>query len=256
MKFFLSELKKRNNTLYWFGLYNLAVAILCIILMQFDAKQILGVSRRLKPMKFYFSVWIMVWTMGWLLYYLNYKKGIRNISWFIVVSMFIENFIILLQSIRGERSHFNIQSSTNGILFSIMGIVILIFTLTMIYALWLYLRQKQFSISKSYLWGISLGLLFFIIFSLEGGVMLSKMSHTVGGADGGPGFPVVNWSNRFGDLRIAHFFGIHSLQILPLGGLYIFKRPIAFFIFSALYFSFVTALLVIALDGLPLLTGK
>jgi len=95
MKLFLSELKKRNNTLYWFGFYNLAVAILCIILMQFDAKQILSVSRWLKPMKFFFSVGIMAWTMGWLLYYLNYKKSIRTISWFIVVSMFIENFPLL-----------------------------------------------------------------------------------------------------------------------------------------------------------------
>ena len=254
MKSFLSELKNRNDTLYWFGLYNLAVAILCIILMQFDRIQILGVSRWLKPLKFFFSVWIMAWTMGWLLYYLNYKKSIRTISWFIVASMFIENFIILLQSIRGERSHFNVQNSTNAILFSIMGIVIVIFSFTVIYVAWLFFRQKEFSISKSYLWGIRLGLVFFIIFSLEGGVMLSKMSHTVGGADGGQGFPVVNWSNRFGDLRIAHFFGMHSLQILPLAGFYIFKKPAVLFIFSAAYFLFVVAILVMALKGLPLLS--
>ena len=254
MKSFLSELKNRNDTLYWFGLYNLAVAILCIILMQFDRQQILGVSRWLKPLKFFFSVWIMTWTMGWLLYYLNYKKSIRTISWFIVASMFIENFIILLQSIRGERSHFNVQNSTNAILFSIMGIVIVIFSFTVIYAAILFFRQKEFSISRSYLWGIRLGLLFFIIFSLEGGIMLAKMSHTVGGADGGPGFPLVNWSNRVGDLRAAHFFGMHSLQILPLAGFYIFKKPAVLFIFSAIYFSFVVAILVMALKGLPLLS--
>ena len=256
MKPFLSELKKRNSTLYWFGFYNLAVAIVCVILMQFDPQQILGVSRWLKPMKFFFSVCIMTWTMGWLLYYLNYKKGVRTISWFIVVCMFIENFIILLQSIRGERSHFNVQNSTNAMLFGIMGLAILIFTLTVIYTAALYFRQKEFSISKSYLLGIRLGLLFFIIFSIEGGIMLSNSSHTIGGADGGPGFPLVNWSNRFGDLRIAHFFGMHSLQILPLAGFYIFKKPVALFIFSVAYFLFVVAILIMALKGLPLLPAK
>src|SRR5204863_8095933 len=102
MKSFLAELKNRNAILYWFGLYNFTIAIICIILMQFDSQQILSVSRWLKPMKFFFSVWIMSWTFGWLLHYLVYKKSIRIISWFIVVTMFIENFIITLQSIRGE----------------------------------------------------------------------------------------------------------------------------------------------------------
>ena len=95
------------------------------------------------------------------------------------------------------------------------------FTVTFILFNIAFFRQKKFSIPDAYVWGISLGILVFILFSLEAGVMLSLMKHTVGGVDGSPGLPITNWSKNFGDLRIAHFAGLHALQILPLLGFFI-----------------------------------
>ena len=104
----------------------------------------------------------------------------------------------------------------------------------------------------AYVWGIRLGLLFFIIFSLEGGVMLGLLKHTVGAIDGGPGLPVVNWSSQHGDLRIAHFLGIHSLQILPLYGNYVSKTKNQTITFSLVYFVLCAALFLQAINGIPL----
>jgi len=249
---FISQLKERNKLLYWFGCYNLALMIVCISLTQFDSTQILGISRWIKPMKFFLSVWIMSWTMAWILYYLSRKRAVRSISRLIVISMFVENFIVTLQSARGTRSHFNVQEPLNSILFSIMGIFIIVFTLASIYALILFLKQRNFFLPPAYVLGIRLGLAFFIFFSLEAGLMLSRLSHTVGGVDGGPGFPIVNWSTAYGDLRIAHFFGMHALQLLPLAGFYIFRRSYALLIFSIIYFLLVMATVIVAMRGMPL----
>jgi hypothetical protein len=133
-----------------------------------------------------------------------------------------------------------------------MGIFILVFTFTTVYAAYLFFKQKNFSITPSYYWGIRIGLLLFIFFSLEGGLMLSLMSHTVGGKDGGTGLPLVNWSTKYGDLRIAHFLGLHSLQLLPLAGYYIARSKKQIILISVGYFLMVMALLVQALKGIPL----
>ena len=249
---FFAEMKRRNALLFWFGLFNLAVAVVCLILMSSEETQILGVNRWLKPFKFYASVGIMVLTMGWLLYYLNNPKKLKLYSWLIVISMFFENGLIIAQAIRNTTSHFNTTSSINGIIFQAMGFFILVFTVTVILICVSFFKQKQFTIPDAYVWGIRLGILFFLVFSLEGGMMLGLLKHTVGGPDGGPGLPVTNWSTQYGDLRIAHFIGIHSLQVLPLFGYYISKTKKQTILFSTAYFLITSALFLQAMKGIPL----
>ncbi len=191
--------------------------------------------------------------MGWLLYYLNDAKKIKIYSWLLIVTMFFENGLIILQAIRGTTSHYNQNTPFDAIVFILMALFILLFTITCVLICIAFFGQNQFSISGEYLWGIRLGIVFFIIFSLEGGLMAAKFSHTVGSPDGGPGLPFINWSTQYGDLRIAHFLGIHSLQLLPLLGYYIAKSKKQIIGLSVIYFIIVMAVFIQALSGRPLL---
>jgi FtsH-binding integral membrane protein len=137
-------------------------------------------------------------------------------------------------------------------IFSLMGILILIFTITCIFITIRFFQQKEFNIPAAYVWGIRLGLVFFILFSSEGGVMVALLKHTVGGADGSEGLPIFNWSKQYGDLRIAHFIGIHALQLLPLTGFYVAKNKNQLFLYAGIYFIFTSALFVQAIKGIPL----
>jgi hypothetical protein len=98
-----------------------------------------------------------------------------------------------------------------------------------------------------------MGLIIFVIFSMQGLVMGARMAHTVVGADGSIGLPVTNWSIPFGDLRIAHFLGMHALQVLLLLGFYVFKNTRGVVFVSILYAVMVVAKFVQAVRGKPLI---
>jgi hypothetical protein len=81
-------------------------------------------------------------------------------------------------------------------------------------------------------------------------------AHSVGGPDGGPGLPVTGWSREHGDLRVAHFVGLHAIQALALiaVGLRRWRRPEAVRVRALLaaaasYASLFVLLLIDALRG-------
>lgn len=253
MKHFLSQLKARNAALYYFGMVNLFCAVVCLVLSQATHVEVLGVNAFFKPAKFFLSTTIFVWTMGWLLAYLNEPRKVRVYNWVVILVFCFENGYILFRAARGELSHFNTTSPASIGLYAMMGVAISVMTLWTGYFALLFFQRKLAELQRHYVWGIRFGLLFFVIFASAGHVMATMMHHTVGAADGGAGIPFFNWSTQHGDLRIAHFLGMHSLQVLPLMGRYVSKRSIITVLLSVVYFLLVTAVFLQALISKPLM---
>lgn len=250
---FFNELKRRNSLLYIFGWLYLFFGLFCAAMTQFSDTVVLGINAWIKPMKFCFSIWLFMWTMGWYLHYINDKRKVKTYTWMVVVVMFIEQFIITFQAANGRISHFNIATVFNRSLFITMGVAITVLTAWTGVIGYYFLKQKQFNVPMHYIWSIRLGILLFVIFAFEGGIMATRLQHTVGAPDGGAGLPIFNWSTRFGDLRVAHFIGIHALQLLPLFGFYVAKTIRAVQWFAVAYLALILFLYVQAFQERPFL---
>src|SRR5215510_13890786 len=122
-----------------------------------------------------------------------------------------------MQAARGTTSHFNNSTPFDSAVSLVMDIVDPlngVFVLVLL----IFALQVKYDVSRSSQLGIAFGLFLFLAGSVIGGLMVAHGQSVVGVAPGGPGLPVLNWSTKGGDLRVAHFLGIHALQILPIAG--------------------------------------
>ena len=240
-------LSRLKSALLWTGLAQIPVLAALVVIAQFDHTTILGISRWIKPAKFLVSTTIYMWTIAWFLVYL--PGGSKLVSWGTALCMVIENALITMQAARGTTSHFNATTPFDAVVFIVMGIVIGVNTGILTYLLVLFFRRPV-RIPATYLWGIRFGILLTIVGSLEGVVMVLRLAHTVGLADGGPGMPLTNWSTAGGDLRIAHFFGLHALQVIPAFG-YLIRgaKPWGVAVFAGAYAGVIALLFWLAMEG-------
>lgn len=218
MLMFWESLRTQYPVLAWTALLNLLLVLPSLAGLLLDTRLVAGVNPWIKPLKFETSIVLYVLTVGWMLLQLQGPAWPKRLVAFgAAFTMLIEIGAIVLQAARGVGSHFNNSTPFNGIVFATMGVMIATNTLFAALLLFLFLLTPS-HLPPAMLWGVRLSLVLFLMASAEGALIVRNMAHTVGAADGGPGVPFLNWSTRFGDLRVAHFVGMHGIQILPVLG--------------------------------------
>lgn len=260
---FLTELRRRNQFLFAVALIQFALAVLFTVLMQLDGRMLLGRNVWTKPWKFAVSITLYLATVAWILPSLSLTDRIeRRVTAIVGTTMLIEIALISTQAARGVQSHFNDSTPLDSALFGVMGISITINTLAIAYVLWRTVRSPP-NIAPAYLWGLRIGMLVFVIASFQGGYIAVRGTHAVGVAADSAGLPLLNWKLSGGDLRVAHFVGLHALQALPLAGYVAATRDrlstqhalLAVSVVAVLYSSLTVGTFVQALLGDPLLSS-
>ena len=211
------------------------VLLAAVVGLIVDPTVITGAPAWLKPAKFAISLLIYAFTFLWLLTFVSgHRRLVRTVATVTALAAAIEMVLIVGAAATDTTSHFNISTPAHAAVWTTMALAIV--------ALWVanlalgVLLLRQHLADRALAWSLRLGVLgsavgmgvaFFMtaptaaqISAAHGsGDMPTVGAHSVGVADGGPGLPVVGWSTVGGDLRVAHFIGLHALQALPLLGI-------------------------------------
>jgi hypothetical protein len=205
------------------ALLTLVATIPCAAALIIDGRTLNGVSVWIKPLKFQTSGALHLVTCAWALTLLPKAQQRRQLVVALAVALVIANIFevayITAQAARGQPSHFNMSSTFTRMAYSIMGMMAIILVGA---AAWLGLLILQRAdtghpIVLAAGIGLTLG---GILGGLTGVYLGGQPDHWVGGtASDLGGVPIFGWSRTGGDLRVAHFVGLHIMQVLPLAAL-------------------------------------
>jgi hypothetical protein len=225
----LGELRRRHPSWYYWTIAYAVLTVICLAAGLIDERNFQGVSVWDKPFKFALSIAVYFATLGWFanLMQPNYFNTLRGklLTGVPVVCALLEMLYILVQGARGEPSHFNVSSPFYSVMYGLMGAGAALMVATCLWMGCSILRNR----GANDIWVLSVGIGLIGTFVLGGGFgfyLGGAEAHWISGetTDAG-GLPLVNWSRSGGDLRVAHFFGIHAMQVIPcVGALLVWLR--------------------------------
>jgi hypothetical protein len=200
-----------------------ALALVCAcLLFAVEATPILGEHPAQKPLRFGLSIAIFLGTLAWIVPSLDLPAPWQRVlAALLAGSMLVESIPIAVQAARGTRSHFHTSTPFDAAMWQVMVVAAVVATLTfdptaLVATARPLLGARGDALDPLLALAVRVGLWLLPVGAAIGFAMGGRLSHTIGGGDGGASLPVTGWSSTHGDLRVAHFVALHGLQLLPL----------------------------------------
>jgi len=223
-KLFAPSRLKHTKSLFWLAVISAVGAVVLVPLWIFDARELGGVSVWEKPLKFFVSSAIFSFTFSWLSSFITKgSRWVKVAGLFIAISLAVELVLIAAMAALGTTSHFNVSTPTAIVIWSLMAtfISIVLFATLFLSITILLQKQQEFNLKLTLVLGslntaVGMGLAYLMTSPTANQLANFQGiagAHAVGVEDGGPGLPFFGWSTVAGDLRVGHFFGLHSIQV-------------------------------------------
>lgn len=212
----LAESLRRSRALTAFGLLMWAVMLPALMAWGIDERELRDVSIWAKPLKFMASIGLFALSTAWFIGLLpethRHGRAIHTVVWTVIVAGGFEIVYITLQAALGQASHFNFSSPLHITMYSLMGAGAMAMTATQPLLAWQIARHARDDLPLAWRDGVVAGLVLTFVLGASAGGLLGSMQPPAGS-----GLPVVGW-HPSGDLRPAHFLGLHAQQLFPLVG--------------------------------------
>lgn len=217
---FIGRLYRNEPRLTATGMLLLLAMVPTLAAMLIDPRTVNGVGVWVKPFKFQLSIIVHFWTVALFLDLLpdrvRARALVRSLVTAMVIAAIFEIAYIMLQAAKGEASHFNETTLFAMAMYNLMGLGAL--TLVVATAIFgaMVLRHRPADDVRSLAAGLGL-VLGGVLGGLSGLYMSVQSGHWVGTPGGDAAvIPLFGWSLAVGDLRVAHFLGLHAMQALPV----------------------------------------
>lgn len=216
----LPMLMERHRTLTPYGIVTLVLGIVAVLLQVVDPRTLeSGIGIWVKPAKFFFSVSLFALTAAWFFGYVRPERRtsrlMRGTVALLIATGTFELAYISWQAAQGLESHFNVSTPYYASMYAMMGVAAVLLVGTTLPLAWEIGRRPADGLQRSFVAAVVIGLILtFVLGGGLGGYMSSQLSHSVGTTGGH--VPVFGWNRAGGDLRVAHFLGIHAQQAIPL----------------------------------------
>ena len=214
---FAGAIRDASPLLWWTSLCFLVGFAVCATLGTLDPRLFNGIGVWVKPAKFFFSLAVHMLTLGFGIALLpehqrNARSTVAATATMAAMAL-LEMVYITFRAARAEASHFNASSELAGLLYTAMGIGAALMMVVTFFLGVQILRRHGGDLLRL---ATGPGFVLAAVLTLIVGFTLGGMgSHWIGGDQtDAAGLPVFGWSTTGGDLRVAHFLGLHVMQVL------------------------------------------